>query len=287
MVTYSKGNTRQGVDIKMDSAKLTELYETAKSWVFEAGEVIKRSFSDELNITYKSHAADLVTDMDKGIEQFFIDKIKNKYPDHEILGEEGYGDKVKNLDGTVWIIDPIDGTTNFVHQQLNFAISVGVFHDGEEKLAFIYDVVRNELFHCKAGEGLYLNEEKLPRLEDTTLDKSVIGLNATWITPNPKIDHQLLLPLVRKSRGTRSYGTAAIELAYVACGRLDAYVTLRLSPWDFAAGYILIKEAGGIISDVNGKAVNVLDKTSIFAAKPSLHQEILGLISPGTSANGQ
>ncbi|WP_062231551.1 inositol monophosphatase family protein [Fictibacillus sp. FJAT-27399] len=271
----------------MDNTKLEDLYQTAKNWVYEAGEVIKRSFSNELNITYKSHYADLVTDMDKAIEKFFIDKIKKEYPDHEILGEEGYGDEVKDLDGTVWIIDPIDGTTNFVHQQNNFAISVGIFHNGESKAAFIYDVVRNELFHCIKGNGLYLNEEKLPLLSEVTLDKAVIGLNATWITPNRKIDHHLLLPLVRKSRGTRSYGTAAIELAYVACGRLDAYMTMRLSPWDFAAGYILIQEAGGIISTMDGKKVEVLSKTSIFAAKPGLHQEILDTIHTGTPQDGE
>ncbi|MGG1571531.1 inositol monophosphatase family protein [Fictibacillus sp. NRS-1165] len=271
----------------MDNTKVEDLYGTAKNWVYEAGEVIKLSFSNELNITYKSHYADLVTDMDKAIEKFFIDKIKKEFPDHKVLGEEGYGDEVSDLEGTVWIIDPIDGTTNFVHQQANFAISVAIFHNGQGKAAFIYDVVRNELFHCIEGHGLHLNEEKLPRLSNVTLDKAVIGLNATWITPNRKIDHQRLLPLVRKSRGTRSYGTAAIELAYVACGRLDAYMTMRLSPWDFAAGYILIQEAGGTISTIDGDNVNVLSKTSIFAAKPGLHQEILDTIQAGTTKDGE
>lgn len=269
----------------MDSTNITAIYDAAKQWIYEAGEVIKESFSNTLNITYKSHYADLVTDMDKGIEKFFIERIKNKYPDHEILGEEGYGDEVQNLQGTVWIIDPIDGTTNFVHQQSNFAISIGIYQDGIGIIGLIYDVVRNELFHCISGNGVYLNDEKLPKLAEASLDQSVIGLNATWVTPNRKIDHNLLLPLVRKSRGTRSYGTAALELAHVVCGRLDAYITMRLSPWDFAAGYILVQEAGGVISTIDGSKVDVLSKTSIFAAKPSLHSEILETIAAAGSKN--
>ncbi|EIT84940.1 inositol-phosphate phosphatase [Fictibacillus macauensis ZFHKF-1] len=268
----------------MNDAMIDALYKQAKEWVYEAGAMIKDSFSRKLDITYKSHQADLVTNMDKNIEKFFATLIHEHYPDHKIIGEEGYGDEVKKMDGTLWIIDPIDGTTNFVHQQSNFAISIGIFVDGVGVIAFIYDVARDELFHCVKGQGIYLNDQKLPSLRTNVLAESVVAINGTWLTPNPKIDHQSLIPIVRKSRGTRSYGTAALELAYVACGRIDAYITMRLSPWDFAAGYILIGEAGGTISTVSGESVNLLEKNSIFASKKGLHEEILSIIYEGAKS---
>lgn len=251
------------------------IYECAEKWIFEAGELLKQSFTEKRTITYKSNFSDLVTDMDKKVEKFFIGKINETFPEHKILGEEGFGDEVTNADGVVWIVDPIDGTTNFVNQQFNFAISVGIYENGEGKIGFIYDVVRGELFHCMKGKGAYLNEKKLPALENTSLNEAVIGINATWVRPNTRIDHHRIIPIVKNARGTRSYGSAALELAYVACGRLDAYITMRLSPWDFAAGIILIDEVGGIVTTASGDEINVLDKNSIFAAKPGLHESIL------------
>src|SRR5690625_3944855 len=106
------------------------IFNQAKEWVEEAGEFIRERIHNPMVVDTKAHANDLVTEMDKNIEKFFVEKIKDKYPDHLLMGEEGYGDEVTSLEGTIWIIDPIDGTTNFVHQKKNFAISVGIYHDG-------------------------------------------------------------------------------------------------------------------------------------------------------------
>jgi myo-inositol-1(or 4)-monophosphatase len=213
--------------------------------------------------------------MDKSIEKFFINKIQNTFLTHKVLGEEGYGDQVQDKSGIIWIIDPIDGTTNFIHQQSNFAISIGIYENGEGKMGLIYDVGGSNLYFAKKGEGAYLNEKKLPCLEEVTLSEAVIGVNATWAGPNRRVNHENVQNIVRKSRGTRSYGSAAIELAYVASGKLDAYMTMRLSPWDFAAGLILLNEVGGVVTRTDGQPVQLLEQNSILAAKPGLHRELV------------
>ncbi len=252
-----------------------EINTYVKQWIKEAGEKIRASFQLSLTIQSKSNPDDLVTNIDKETEQFFIEKIMNTYPSHKILGEEGYGHKLSSLDGVVWIIDPIDGTMNFIHQQRNFAISIAIFEEGVGRLGYIYDVVHDELYHAKKGEGAFINNIPIPTLSKTKLNEAIVGINATWVTENRRIDHRLLSPLVKAVRGTRSYGSAAIEIAYVVTGRLDAYLTLRLSPWDFAAGLVLIEEVGGIMTTLDGKPLNLLGENSILIAKADLHQEII------------
>jgi myo-inositol-1(or 4)-monophosphatase len=247
----------------------------AKSWVKEAGKRIRDSFQTTLSIQTKSNPHDLVTNIDKEIEQFFIERIKETFPDHKILGEEGYGDKLKNLNGIVWIIDPIDGTTNFIHMQRNFAISVGVYENGVGKIGIIYDVVHDEMYHAMKGQGAFMNDIPLHPLKEVQLNEAIIAMNATWVTENKRIDPSVLSPLVKDVRGTRSYGSAALELAFVAAGRLDAYISMRLSPWDFAAGVVLIEEVGGIVTTLEGKPLNFLGQNSLFASKPGLHGKII------------
>jgi myo-inositol-1(or 4)-monophosphatase len=253
----------------------TEIHEHVQHWIREAGQRIKQSFSTTLHVQSKSNRNDLVTNIDRETEQYFIQRIRDTYPTHTILGEEGFGDDVNSLDGIVWIIDPIDGTMNFVHQQRNFAISIGIYEDGKGKLGYIYDVVHEELYWAQSGKGAFLNDQPLPPLEEGHVEDAVIALNATWVKPNKRIDHQLLIPLVQDVRGTRSYGSAAIEMAYVAAGRLDAYITMRLSPWDFAAGKIIVEELGGKMTKLNGEPLNLLEKSSVFVSKPGLHEKIL------------
>jgi myo-inositol-1(or 4)-monophosphatase len=247
----------------------------AKQWVKEAGDKIRDSFTKTLNIQTKSNPNDLVTNIDKEIEQFFINKIRKSFPNHRILGEEGFGDEVSNLDGVVWIIDPIDGTMNFIHQQRNFAISLGVYENGIGKIGIIYDVAHDELYHAINGKGAFMNDTQLPTLSKSTVKESIIALNATWVMENHRIDHNLLIPLVREARGTRSYGTAALEMVFVATGRVDAYISMRLSPWDVAAGAVIIEELGGVVTNLRGKKLDFLSQDSLLVANPGLHQTII------------
>lgn len=255
--------------------KWDELDTYAKQWTKEAGERIRSSFLTTLNITTKSSPNDLVTNMDREIEKFFIEKIREQFPQHKILGEEGFGDNLNDLNGIVWLIDPIDGTMNFIHQQRNFAISVGIYENGVGKIGIIYDVVHDELYHARKDNGAFINEKPIPKLKETKVSEAIIGLNAIWVTENKRIDYRKVVPLVQDVRGTRSYGSAALELVYVATGRIDAYISMRLAPWDFAAGIIIVQELGGIATNIDGEGLNLMEKSSVFVAKPYLHQQIL------------
>lgn len=254
---------------------LQKLDRYAKNLLKEAGNKIKSSFSSELSIDTKADANDLVTNIDKEIEQFFIHSIKSNYPNHLILGEEGFGDLLTTLDGTIWMLDPIDGTMNFIHQKRNFAISLGIFHEGEGILGYIYDVVLDELYSAQKGQGAYLNDERIPLLEKTTIKEAVIGMNASWVVPNDYIEHDGMIQLVNDVRGIRSYGSAALELAYVSTGRIDAYMSMRLSPWDVAGGMIIAREVGAISTNLNGENLKLLGQDTFIVARESLHNQII------------
>ncbi|HEY4551161.1 MAG TPA: inositol monophosphatase family protein [Bacillus sp. (in: firmicutes)] len=252
-----------------------ELDLKVKEWIREAGQLIKKSFSKTLDIQTKSNQNDLVTEIDKNTELFFINKIRETYPHHKVVGEEGFGDKLTNEEGIIWIIDPIDGTMNFVHMQRDFAISIGIYENGVGQIGIIYDVIRDELYHTIKNKGVFMNEIALKSLEEVNISEAIIGMNATWVTENKRIDPSVLGPLVKDVRGTRSYGSAAIELASVAAGRLDAHISLRLAPWDFAAGKILVEELGGIVTDLRGRPLKLLEQNTIIVSKPGLHETIM------------
>ena len=152
------------------------------------------------------------------------------------------GEQVKSLDGVVWIIDPIDGTMNFVKQHRHFMISIGIFVNGVGKLGYIFDVMREDLFNAIDGQGAWYNDSPLRKLQSVTMEESVIGINAHWVAPNRHIHHEKVIDMVRKVRGTRSYGSAAMEIAFVVSGKLDAYVSMRLAPWDIAGVPSLLRK---------------------------------------------
>ncbi|ANU22783.1 inositol monophosphatase family protein [Planococcus donghaensis] len=246
-----------------------------KSLIKEAGHRIRNSFLTDITIESKSNANDLVTNMDKEIEQFFIERIRRDFSGHRIFGEEGFGDDIQNTKGIIWLLDPIDGTMNFVHQKRNFAISLGIYEDGVGKLGYIYDVVNDDLYHGVKDGGAYYNNEKLRPLMETDISESIVAMNATWAIPNRYLEHEAIIQLIRDVRGTRSFGSAALELAYVASGRFDAYISMRLSPWDIAGGMVIAKEVGAITTNFKGDPANLLKQDTFIAANPAIHQELL------------
>ena len=247
----------------------------AKSLIKEAGHIIRNSFFETIDVDTKADANDLVTNIDRNIEQFFISRIQRDFPGHKVLGEEGFGDDVRTLEGVIWLLDPIDGTMNFVHQKRNFAISLGIYLNGIGRLGYIYDVMNDELYHAEKGEGAYFNDERLPMLEITPLAEAIIGVNASWVAPNRRIENGPIADMVHKCRGTRSYGSAAMELAYVSSGRIDAYLSLRLSPWDIAGGMVIAEEVGAIATNLKGEKPDLLRQDTFIVARPGLHNEIL------------
>ncbi|MGM8364269.1 inositol monophosphatase family protein [Virgibacillus sp. W0181] len=260
----------------MEQSTMEYIYNKAKSWILEAGDTIRNKMNDGLIIDIKSGPKDLVTDLDKETEQFFAKRIKEEFTDHLIIGEEGYGDHVTSLDGTVWIIDPIDGTMNFVHQKRNFAISIGIYKDGIGEVGLIYNVMEDVLYSATRNRGAFKNDEKLPELTDNLiLEESILALNHNWLCKNRLMDENIMQQLAKKVRGTRTYGSAALEFAYVAEGIIDGYITMRLEPWDVAAGLIIVGEVGGVTTDIEGNTINLLKRNSVFTGNSIIHHKII------------
>jgi myo-inositol-1(or 4)-monophosphatase len=260
----------------MEEKKQQELFDYAKKWVLEAGQHIKEMIDEPLLIDTKSDPNDLVTEMDQNTEKFFAEKITSTFSNHKLLSEEGFGDDVQSLDGVTWILDPIDGTMNFVHQKRNFAISVGIFFDGVGEIGLIYNVMEDTLYHVQRGKGAYKNDTKLPSLkDDRKLGEAIIGLNNFWTCENRKVNEKKMQELVKKVRGTRSYGSAALEFAFVAEGIVDGYLTMSLAPWDIGAGVILVNEVGGITTTADGKELDMLNRSTVLTCNPSIHSQIV------------
>lgn len=256
---------------------LMSTFQLAKAWITEAGSELRQSVKKKIHIHYKTSIRDLVTDKDREIERFFIERINRHFPDHHILAEEGLCNRQVNdpQKEWVWIIDPIDGTTNFVHQKCHFSVSVALYHQGKPQLGLVYDPMAEELFYAIKGKGAYLNGEPMDKLGTRPVEEAVISINSLWLTPNRYFDYRPLQALVGDVRGSRNLGSAALELSYVASGRLDAYFALRLSPWDFGAGIFIAREAGAMATTIWNDPINVFEKTSIFVARPGLHEAIV------------
>ncbi|MRH41897.1 inositol monophosphatase [Aquibacillus halophilus] len=259
----------------MDNQSRQLLFDQVKKWILEAGGHIRDAIDEPLYIDTKSNPNDLVTQMDRNTEEYFAKKIRGKYPNHLILSEEGFGDEVESLDGTIWIIDPIDGTMNFVHQKRNFAISIGIYHDGIGEIAFIYNVMDDVLYSAQKGQGAFKNDKRLLSLENkVSLEESIVVLNSFWACENQVINEKKIQDLVKTVRGTRSFGSAALELAFVAEGIVDGYLTMKLAPWDIAAGAILVNEVGGITTKANGDPLNLLTNNTILSGNKQIHETI-------------
>lgn len=260
----------------MNSENRESLFIQAKQLILEAGARVREQMNDPLIIHTKSNPQDLVTTVDQETERFIAERIREQFPDHHLISEEGYGDHLTSLNGIVWLVDPIDGTTNFIHQRRNFAISAGIYKDGIGEIGLIYDVMSDVLYSAKRGEGAYKNGVRLPTLRTGfTLERSVLALNNKWLIENPLVDVKAMEDLVRSVRATRTYGSAALEFAYVAEGIVDGYLTVQLSPWDVAAGMILVNEVGGLTTDIDGNEIDLLHKSSILTCNRLIHEPLL------------
>lgn len=247
----------------------------AQQTIREAGARIKRSLNETVKVMEKTSSSDLVTNIDIETEKFFVKAVSESYPEHRFLGEEGFGDSIQHLDGVVWIVDPIDGTTNFINQHRNFCITLGVYVDGVGVLGYIYQVMTGEMIAGIKGQGATINGLPLPKLTTVRFEDALIGVNASWVAPNRHIDHERVAQLIKRVRGTRSYGSAALEISYVVTGRLDAYFSMRLSAWDVAGGMVIAEEVGAITGTLQGQSFNLLEKQPFIIANPSLYKELI------------
>ena len=242
-----------------------------------AGDVIIRQIDhvQDLPVIKKSRN-DFVTEVDKHAEIIIIDTLHKSYPDHAILAEESgqQGDSPY-----VWIIDPLDGTTNYLHGFPQYAVSIALQHNGELDQAVVYDPLRQELFTASRGGGAMLNNKRIRVSKQKHLDGALLGTGFPF-KEQERLDEYLktFRTLFPMTAGIRRAGAASLDLAYVACGRLDGFWELGLKPWDIAAGVLLIKEAGGLISDLDNKDA-YLKNGDVITATPGIHNEMLNKLN--------
>ncbi|MFD1776374.1 inositol monophosphatase family protein [Paenibacillus rhizophilus] len=250
----------------------------------KAGEYIKSRQGTVKELGTKSSAQDLVTEVDKGAEQMIRRLVLTHYPEHAILGEEGVEPGADAVTAALeeakeheylWIVDPVDGTTNFVHGFPFYAVSIALAVRGELTVGVIYDPVRDEMFVAEKGKGAYVHGVKTAVSSEASLGDSLIALgfppDRQFSQPANLAAFQNILP---KVRGIRAGGSAALHLAYVAAGRVSGYYEVGLSPWDCAAGVLLVKESGGQVTDTLGDPYHIGTR-HIVASNGHIHDDIL------------
>ena len=247
-----------------------------------AGNYIMRNLerADALQVTRKGRN-DFVSEVDRGAEAEIVHTIRKAHPDHAILAEEG---GASGSNDWLWIIDPLDGTTNFLHRFPHFAVSIAAQHKGKLQLGVIYAPCTQDLYVATRGAGAVLNNRKIRVSKITNLDDSLVGTGVP-IRAGANLDAYLpqLRAVVEKTAGVRRAGAAALDLAYVAAGRLDAFWEMNLNAWDMAAGIVLVQEAGGVVSELFGDE-DPMKSGHVFAANPKLHDQLWPVLKKTRSA---
>jgi myo-inositol-1(or 4)-monophosphatase len=240
----------------------------------EAGALLLEKFKQRIGFTYKGDV-DLVTEADKAAEKLITDRVRKEFPGHGLFGEEGTR---SNMESEYrWYIDPLDGTTNFAHGFPVFCVSLGLEFKGERVAGVLYDPTRDELFAAEKGSGCYLNGE---RVQVSKVDNLAECLTGTGFPShkrhkNPNINFYHVITL--RTHGVRRAGSAALDLANIACGRLDAFWEFNLNPWDTAAGVVLVSEAGGKVTRFDGSTW-LLDSKETLATNGIVHQDFIELM---------
>jgi myo-inositol-1(or 4)-monophosphatase len=254
-----------------------------------AGQIINRASMDVEHLKVASkQQSDFVTEVDKAAEAAIIDVLRDAYPQYGILAEESGETAGKGAGSQFqWIIDPLDGTTNFIHGFPQYAVSIALAERGQVTQAVVYDPNRNELFTASKGGGAFLNDRRIRVSKRLKLADTLIGTGF----PYRVFDHvdayvAIFKELTGKTAGLRRPGAASLDLAYVACGRLDGFFEFGLSPWDVAAGALLITEAGGLVSDLAGEG-NYLQTGNVVAGSPKVFAPLLQLIDGHRTASLQ
>ncbi len=261
---------------------------TAVKAARQAGSVINRGTRDldALTISKKRHN-DFVTEIDKAAEAAIIDILHKAYPDHAILAEESGASGAKADSEFQWIIDPLDGTTNFIHGFPQYCVSIGLRHKGVMTQGVIFDPTRNELFTTTRGAGAYLNDRRIRVSKRLKLADTLVGTGFPF-RDMQNLEHYIAMfrDVTKNVAGIRRAGSAALDLAYVACGRLDAFWEIGLAPWDMAAGSLLVQEAGGLIGDLNGEE-GYMESGNVVGGNPKIFVQMLQLLAPHVASSAK
>jgi len=243
----------------------------------KAGELIERALERvDLVAIEEKDRNDFVTEIDKAAEKEIIYHLRKAYPEHTIIGEEG-GTHIGKTPDYEWVIDPLDGTTNFIHGMPHFAVSIACRHKGQTEHAVVYDPVKREEFTASRGRGAALNGRRIRVSSRKSLDGALIGTGIPF--SGYSLQHisaylAALQEIAGQTAGIRRPGSAALDLAYVAAGRFDAFWEMNLQPWDIAAGLLLVKEAGGLVSDFNG-GNDFYETGNVVCGTPKVFKPIL------------
>jgi myo-inositol-1(or 4)-monophosphatase len=252
--------------VKQLNQKMQVVMQTARAQVLA-------KMGTHLTVAEKTSRRDLVTNVDHSNEDFLVRQIRALDPVAKILAEEGTGDQVTDMNGHVWIVDPIDGTMNFVHQRNHFAMMVGLYVDGKPTLGYIFDVMANKLYAGGPEVGVTLNGELLAAPADVDLSAGLFGASAPLLIQ----DRFNMQTIIAKSLGPRIMGSAGIQISQVLAGELVGYLSY-LRPWDFAAGRVLAESLGLVVSRVDGNPVNMLSSGAVLIATKRAQRSILAIV---------
>lgn len=231
--------------------------------------------------TREKGIADLVTDADVASQKAIQELIASRYPDHAFLGEEQTAKHVSHYDDQlIWVVDPLDGTTNYVHGYPNYAVSVAIVRGREVQAGVIYDPLRDECYSAAKGLGAQCNEKAMKTSSVTLLADSLVAVSLPARVCRDSPDLLDFVEVVQLSQAVRRSGSAALNLAHVAAGTLDAFWAAHIQPWDVAAGVLLIQEAGGIVTARDGGEFDLWNPHFVAAAGEELHRELLRSLTP-------
>lgn len=251
---------------------IDNLIEIAK----ESGEIIRDGFGKNLDIQYKTNETNLVTQIDKASEKVIIDYIKKKFPGHGILAEES--GSVKDGNEYFWVVDPLDGTTNFAHGLPIFSVSIGLQKNGETIAGVVYDVMQNIIYSAELGSGAYANSKRIKVNENDKLNHGVLVTGFPYnISENPYNALEKFIALTKVARGVRRLGSAAIDFCYVAKGVFDGFWEVYLNPWDVCAGILIVEEAGGKVTDFEGNNTDIFSK-KFLASNKKIHPKLIEIL---------
>ena len=242
----------------------------------EAGELIRNAFGKTHSIEFKTNELNLVTETDKASEKLITDFIKKKYPSHGILAEEG--SEANRSSEYLWVIDPLDGTTNFAHGLPIFAVSIGVQKNGETVAGVVYDVMRDVVYSAEKTSGSFENGGRIQVSKNENLGRSMLVTGFPYdVKDNPDNAYERFIAFLKEARAIRRLGSAAIDFCYVANGVFDGFWEVSLHPWDICAGKLIVEEAGGLVTDFDGNKIDIYSKR-ILCTNDFVHQKMIDVM---------
>lgn len=263
---------------------MQELLNVAKEAAFKAGEIHLKYYNMPKEISYKSNEFDLVTNVDKESEAIIIKTICDKFKNHGILAEES--DEINKNAEFEWIIDPLDGTTNYAHNFPQFCVSIGLAYQKELCLGVVFDALKKELFYAVKNQGAFLNDKQINVSSRSRLSECLLATGFPYDRTNKEnINFEYFKRLFYKSQAIRRPGAAALDMCYLACGRLDGFWELKLAPWDTAAASVIIREAGGIVTNFFANDFNIFIKSVIATNNKTIYNEMMQIIKEATPEN--